>query len=491
MSLSSALDVARSSLSVTADRSAVVSRNVANANDPSSSRKIAHVVTDVTGAPRLAAVSRSVEAALQDGVTSATSDGARHDALVAAIERLDVSVGDAADSTAPAAHIGKLKTALQFYSVEPASRTSGQAVLSAAGGLASSLNRAAQITDDARLEADTSIRSSVANLNELLGRIELLNTRIIEGTGSGGDVTDDLDARDALIAGVAQEIGVSVLGRRDNGVALYTDGGLTLFDGRARTVSIAMSPLLAGQPGAAVVIDGVAATGQRSVMPVTSGRIAGLVEFRDQTALAYGAQLDEMARGLISAFAEHDQTNPPVLPDAAGLFLSPTLSAVPVAGTAIAGLARAIVLNRNADPARGGDIHRLRDGAISNPGNPAYGYNTAGSSGFSGRIQQLIDAIDSPLVFDSAAQLGGNGTLSEFSSGSVGWLQAARQSNAQSASYAHAALQRSQEALSRVAGINIDDELTQLLELERTYQASSKMIATVDSMFGALLQAVR
>ena len=37
--------------------------------------------------------------------------------------------------------------------------------------------------------------------------------------------------------------------------------------------------------------------------------------------------------------------------------------------------------------------------------------------------------------------------------------------------------------------INLDDELTSLIALERSYQASSRLITTVNSMFDALLGA--
>ena len=48
---------------------------------------------------------------------------------------------------------------------------------------------------------------------------------------------------------------------------------------------------------------------------------------------------------------------------------------------------------------------------------------------------------------------------------------------------------RSKDALQRINGVNIQDEMTVMLELERSYQASARIIATVDKMIDALLQA--
>ena len=53
--------------------------------------------------------------------------------------------------------------------------------------------------------------------------------------------------------------------------------------------------------------------------------------------------------------------------------------------------------------------------------------------------------------------------------------------------YSDTLLQRSSEALSNETGVNIDEEMTSLLELERAYQASSRLITTIDNMLKTLL----
>ena len=40
-------------------------------------------------------------------------------------------------------------------------------------------------------------------------------------------------------------------------------------------------------------------------------------------------------------------------------------------------------------------------------------------------------------------------------------------------------------------GVNLDEELTSLMALEKSFQASSRLITTVNGMFDALLQATR
>jgi flagellar hook-associated protein 1 FlgK len=64
-----------------------------------------------------------------------------------------------------------------------------------------------------------------------------------------------------------------------------------------------------------------------------------------------------------------------------------------------------------------------------------------------------------------------------------------RKNTTADADYKNALLQRSSEALSNATGVNLDEEMTLLLELERSYQASTRLITTIDNMLGSLLQA--
>jgi flagellar hook-associated protein 1 FlgK len=105
-------------------------------------------------------------------------------------------------------------------------------------------------------------------------------------------------------------------------------------------------------------------------------------------------------------------------------------------------------------------------------------------------VEQLIDQMTAPQVFDPAAKLSASASLNGFASSSAAWLEEARRTSNDEAEYRDTLLERSAEALNKVTGINLDEEMTLMLELERTYQASSKLISTIDSMLGALLASV-
>jgi flagellar hook-associated protein 1 FlgK len=440
---------------------------------------------------RIASITRQADQALFDRMLGATTGAAAQKAIVDALAALDQTNGDPELDASPAAHIAKLASALQQYAQEPHSATLARAAVTVAGDLAGALNDATRTVQQVRAQADADMATSVSRLNDLLAQFETVNNRVKHGAAVGADVADDLDQRDQLLRSISEEIGIRTVTRGDNDMAIYTDNGLTLFDTRPRPVTFAPTELyLPATTGAPVMVDGVAVTGNTSFGGSASGRITALAQVRDQIAVTYQAQLDEIARGLVQAFAESDQSASPTLPEVPGLFTWGGAPAMPATGSIEVGLAGTIRISASVDPAQGGDPARLRDGAISNPGNPAYLYNATGAAGFSDRLNDLIAALDQQRVFDAAAGTGSSATLSGFAAASVGWLQGTRQSASEQADYKTTLLGRASEALSNITGINLDEEMTLLLELERSYQASSRLITTIDNMLGSLLAAV-
>ncbi len=55
----------------------------------------------------------------------------------------------------------------------------------------------------------------------------------------------------------------------------------------------------------------------------------------------------------------------------------------------------------------------------------------------------------------------------------------------------NALMTRTGEALSNATGVNIDEEMAKLLELEHSYSGSGPLITAVDEMLTVLMSAVR
>lgn len=491
MSLSAALNAARSSLTTGASQTSVISRNISGAQEPMFTRKSA-IISTYEGGVRVESIGRAANPRLLHTMLGASSQAAGQQAIVDGLEKLEQTVGDPEDGRSPAALIGTLRDAIQLYATTPGDASAARAVLTGARDVADALRSASAGTQAARQQADADMVSSVGQINALLARFETLNAEIVRGTHTGADVTEKLDARDKVMADLSEEIGIRVVTRANNDLALYTDSGVTLFETKARAVTIEPTQAFgASTTGKAVFVDGVPVVGGSSAMPLKSGRLAGLAAVRDTVAVTYQSQLDEIARGLVEAFAESDQSASPTLPTIPGLFTYPGAPAMPPGGSALPGLAAEITVNPNADPDQGGVLERLRDGGIGDPLEPAYVYNGSGASAFSGRLQGLIDALDQARAFDPAADADTSADLVGFAASSVSWLEASRQGAETEVDYRSALFDRSMEALSNATGVNIEEEMTIMLELERSYQATAKLISTVDSMLGALLAAVR
>ncbi|MBI1867109.1 MAG: flagellar hook-associated protein FlgK [Methylocystis sp.] len=497
MNLSSAGGIANQSLGTVASQINVVSRNIAGINVPGYAAKTALLSTSSNGAAQIEGVIRATNLTLFQNSLQATSAQAASSALSDGLDQINqsmnVAAGSASDTTAsqsPASLISALSNALQQYSASPSDTTLAQSALASAKALAQSLNNTTGAVQEVRRQADSDIASSVANINSILDQFQQINADIIAGSQAGRDITDSLDKRDALLSKLSQEIGITTVTRANNDMVIYADGGATLFETTPRNVSFKpTNTFTAATIGNAVYVDGVQITGSfNASMTIRSGKLQGLTQLRDVLAPQYQSQLDETARGLVADFAETDQTNPSSSPQP-GLFTYPGATSAPGASV-IAGLAGEITVNANVDPSQGGNINLLRDGGISNPGNPAYTYNTTGAAGYSTRIRQLIAALTTAQTFDASAGLAPQQSMTSYATSSIGWLEAQRQQAHHSATYQTALLSQTSQALSNATGVNLDEQMSKMLDLENSYQASARLISAINAMYDVFFQAL-
>jgi flagellar hook-associated protein 1 FlgK len=344
------------------------------------------------------------------------------------------------------------------------------------------LNSATATVNQVREQADSGIAASVQSINSLLAQFQAVNAQIVNGTAAGADVTDAQDTRDNILTQLSQQIGITTSIAPNGGMSIFTDGGVTLFQGgAARTVTFTPTTAYsAGTAGNAVYADGVPITGGSSVMPSTSGNLAGLTAIRDNIAVTYQAQLDNIANGLISSFAEGDQVG--AGPNLPGLFTTPGATALPAS---ITGLAGQITVNPSVDPNQGGNPLLLRDGGIS--GNPDYVYNASANASYQGRLTQLLTNLSSAASFSAAGGIAANATLDGYATDSAAWLEAQRSKAASRSSYQSTLLSTAATALSNSTGVNLDTEMSKMLDLENSYSATAKLLSTLDGMFGTLL----
>ena len=342
-----------------------------------------------------------------------------------------------------------------------------------------------------RAQADEDISNGVERLNTLLSEFDQVNKEIINGTREARDVTDHEDARDRILTEVAGLIDVRTVTRSDNDMVILTDSSLVLYEGSPRTISFNPTGAFdASTTGSPIYVDGMPVTGRNSNQSAFSGSRVGLARVREELAGTTQSQLDEMARGLVTLFAESDQLGGGA-PTQPGLFTYTGAPAMPASGVVVAGLAGSSSINASVDPAQGGNINLLRDGAISDPGNTSYVYNTSGGAGYSDRLRSLADAFGQSIAFDGTTSLSGSTDLISFSVESTSWLQEQRRVASEDEGRSAAVLERAAISLSRETGVNLDEEMTLMLDIERSYQASARLMSSIDTMFEALFAATR
>jgi flagellar hook-associated protein 1 FlgK len=503
MTLSSAYNIINSAFVVNAAQSATISNNITNAATPGYSREITNVVDNPYGGADVASIIREANSALTDQVNSSTSESAAQSAISAGLATLAQTVSDSATATAasgatqsgasPSAMLANLQSALSTYAADPSNESVGQAVVSAASDLTTSLNNGAAAVQQVREQADAGIATSVASINSLLNQFTQVNATIVTGLQTGANISAAQDSADSILTQLSQQVGISTTTNTNGSVSIYTDSGVALFQDGPRTLTFTPSPTLtAGTSGNQVMVDGIPITGASAPMAVQSGALAGLTQLRDVVAPEYQAQLDQISSGLVNAFAETDQTGSgaPALP---GLFTFPggDTTGLPTASQ-ITGLSSQIEVNTSVEPSQGGNIDLLRDGGISDSGSATtYTYNTTGSTGYSSRIQQMVSAISATQAFDPTAGLGASDSLSDYTNNSVGWLQGQNQQASDAASYQSSIVSQATSALSNATGVNMDTEMTNMLNIENSYTTSAHLLTTVNAMFSAMLSAVQ
>lgn len=483
MSLTSALGIAQNALLTTARRTSVVSQNITNASNPDYSRRTALLSSEAPGV-RVAEIRRATSEALFRQNLDALSSWEGQKQLLAGLDTIALAVNGADNASSAATALGKLQEALQLYASSPSSATLAEGALDAARQVVNSLNNGSRQIQTFRANMDVEVGLAVDDLNRLLADFDVANKSVIAARATGRDASDALDQREAILKQISQYIPVSTFNRSNDDMVITTAGGATLYETKPRMVSFeATSGYAPGTVGNAVYIDGVPySPGSKDAV---SGRLAGFLSLRDDVAGKLQSQLDEVARGVMTAFSETDRTGGGG-PALAGLFTWPGGPGLPPAGTVSTGLAFSIRVNPAFDSDAGGNPTLIRDGGANGA---AYVANPGGAS-YAGLLIEYGDRLGGTMAFDPSAGLPDGTSVLDFSSGSIGWLEAQRQGASNAELSRNALVVRTGEALSNETGVNIDVEMSLLLDLEHAYEASARIIRTVDQMMATLLDAV-
>jgi len=481
MSISSALQAAKTGLLLNGQRADTTAVNVANANTPGYVRRSVSIgeqmLDGATVGVKSNGISRAANPVLTETRRDLSSDLAMAQTLSAGAQRLSRAFGNDSDGTGLFAAYQGLETALSRSVQTPESRTNLQASLDAAGDIVNEFRALAGTAREMRAEADREIANGVETVNGALQAIEDLNGRISGLDQDAGKAAGLMDERDRLLDQIAEYIPVTSIDRGNGNIDVVTSEGAFLLVGTAREIEFTPGTGFGAdqslQDGnlSGLTVDGVELTsGATSYAAVSSGRFAALFTLRDTDIPAFTEQVDALAGDLVSRFAS-DTVDPTKPADAFGLFVDPDPAAGP-------GLAERLELNAAVDPARGGELRRLRDGL---------GSTVAGPAGDSSILQGLSDALTRP---DTVPVPGFTGRFS--ASGAVAEVASLTgQSRIRNESL-EASMQTqygvASEAELSFTSVDVDAEMQDLLLIEQAYAANARVIQTVGQMVDQLIQ---
>lgn len=478
MSLGSALNTTKATLSNTALQTGVVSNNISNAGSTDYNRRTAVTTTSASSGAVIVKIERAEDQALLKQALSAMSDDAGKQKFLDGMNSLSVVLGGEEYTAAPATYLAALQNSLQTYAASPSDVTLASAVISAASDVTTALNTSTRSVQQLRTDADGEISDTVDKLNRLLSDFEKANSEITAATAAGRDANNAIDRREGLLKEISGIVGISTAVRTNNDMVIYTTDSTTLFETNARKISFEpMAAYDATATGNAIFIDGVAVKTGSGSNTTAKGSLPALLQLRDQVYPGYQSQLDEIARSIMSAFAETDAGGDAI----AGLFTTNNGS-VPDFKTAeiVQGLAGLITVSPNAIASP----IKLRDGNVAGD-SP----NTQGSTGYSDLLLKYAKALNTQVDFDPKAGISTNVTLLSFAADSAGWVEEYRSNATNSAENTSAMLNKAKESYSNATGVNLDEELIQMLDIEQSYKAAAKLMSTIDDLLKTLLEA--
>ncbi len=508
MNLDGALSIATGGLANINAQLGLISNNVANASTPDYSVETANQQSLVAGTQPMGvlteAATRSVNLALQQSVFSQDSTVSGLTTTTNSLQALDALQGTPGQGSDLGSLLGNVQSAFTTLLGDPSNAAQQSAVVSAASTLTNGINSLSDAYGQQRQAAQASIVNAVTSLNTDLSQIGALSSRIISARVAGQSSADLENQRDAVVHSLSDIVGIKTLNQPNGDMIVVTTSGTQLPTNSAsspvHTSSVTIGPGASYASGTIppITLGGVDVTSQ-----LQGGTLGANIALRDTTLPTFQAELDEFSSSLATRFNAQGMT----------LFTDPQGNVPAGGGTPVqsgyVGFASEIQVN----PTVINNVSLVRDGTQnvtgSATGASAFTVNPAGGpTGFTTLINRVLNfAMGAQAQAGVAQQPGATGGL-----GPDGTLNAPYAAPATLADNANA-LVSAQAAVSNAAtgqlsteqavqttlnndltaasGVNMDTEMSRMLELENAYGANTRIISTVQAMFTQLLQVVQ
>ena len=350
--------------------------------------------------------------------------------------------------------------AFRELSNNPESLTSRTIVREAGVFLASDFKRVTDQLQDVQDDIDGQIKSLVDEVNMMSKEIASLNQKIQAVEVQGIPANDERDRRDLLLKKMGEKIEISWAESRDGNLSITAGNTAILVSGS--TANEMMARNTDYRDRVEVFYKGTEhGTPVNITNQLKGGRIGGALEIRDKVIEDLLGNVDKMAFTLAKEVNQAhieglDQRGQPGV-----LFFEMPESEK--------GAARVLKLNQTI----ANDVSRIAAAARDS----APGDNT---------ISNMIAAIQYRPVMD-----GGTATLDDFYNTQVGQVGTITQRAMKTQEAQKNIISQLTNIRESISGVSLDEETTKMVEFQKAYDASARMIRTADEMLETVLNLKR
>lgn len=446
MGLGKILDISKNSLAVYRKALDVTSNNISNASNADYSRQTIQFATEksdgISGmGVKILDIARIRNELVDRQIRSYSSKYSEADARASVLSQVESLVQEPSDSSLNS-FLTKFYNSWQQLSVNPSSTAMRLNVVQAGSNLVSKFQGLYQGITEVKSDLAKDLQGKVDTLNYNLGQIQTLNQKIFETTTTGQDAGDLQDQRDKLIDEVSKIVNINV-STNNNGDTSITVGGVYAAD------RFMHSEFEVYSKNGEISIK---AKNSDIQAQLTGGEIFAVTDMYSNTLSGYLDTLDSIANSLVeNVNSIHSQgTN---LQGESGIdFFS---------------YYREGVIQINDKVIK--DVNKI---AVSADG-------TSGNGDVATKIAALKDAklLNGKSIMDNYTNF-----VSSIGSDSV-----LAQQNAEANDLVLTQLQNQRSAIS---GVSIDEEMTNVIRFQRSYDASAKLIKVADEMLQTLMNMV-
>jgi flagellar hook-associated protein 1 FlgK len=453
MGLTADLNVSVQSLLASTESMDVTTTNMANMNTPGYARRTVVLEESApsggdgssTGVD-VKAIQSIRDTVLNLSINAATSQQNLSDAVSSSLSPVQTMFSDTASGSIGST-IDSFFSSLQELSTSPADGSLRAQVLTSADNVASSFQSTATVITQAQQQADRSVVQQTSDANSLLQQIATTNGQISTAQALGRSTNSDQDQLSSLLSQLSAIMGYQTVNSSD-GLTLTTSDGTPLVVGNTAYPltnalnSNGFNDVYAGSTDITSTLQG--------------GTLGGDLQTRDQTLATMTTQLDQFAYQFAQAVNNVQTAGSDVNGKSGVAMFNPPDTTSGVATGAASSISVAL--------ASGSQIAAAASG---------------GASGDNTNLTKMADLQNQSII-------GGDTPDEAFSNLTFNIGSTISQANSNSTATANI-LTQLQNQQSSVEGVSLDEESSNLLLYERSYQAAAKIISTVDTLMGNVL----